>query len=577
MTNRKNLIVVVSIIVTLLVVGVFVLVKNDGLSYYQKLKKDTTDYKILPTANKSRVKSGQELFANAEFVGSETCKSCHQQQYNDWKNTWHSKMERPLKPDEVVGDFNNVVLQMKDIEIAKDPSAQKKEFVKVNATVIAQRQGDKFYFTLVDENNSSNNQKYEIGYLIGGAWEQLYETKVGDNIYPAPIRWVVQDNAWRSKGFNTADWFKLENGKAVPRRPDELFNDVSTEAKCAGCHDTGYKAKTDPNSKKIIGSSKEMSISCESCHGPGSLHVANGGDRSKIINPLKDLDTVQQNQVCGQCHSRVNSKDNKTLAFPVGFLPGDKSLSDKVAFWSYSFGGVKPEKLWWANNYAKSNRQQYQDMQTGPHAQTNVSCITCHTGHGSTIKGLGMLRVEKKDTCSSCHTQQGQTGRPNLEMYKGSVMEKAGVTCADCHMAHIANRADKTKVRDNHWDVSSHTFVAVSPETKADWGVRSACEQCHVDKGKANPKEAEVNRYIDNKNKFRDQQIALQKDLTSVEREINKKNASADVIKLATEARGDLDFVVQDGSFGFHYPGKTQDLLNEAKTKIDKAKSKLGI
>ena len=52
-----------------------------------------------------RVKSGQEFFKGARYVGSTTCKSCHELQYKEWRATWHSKMERWPSQDTIVGDF----------------------------------------------------------------------------------------------------------------------------------------------------------------------------------------------------------------------------------------------------------------------------------------------------------------------------------------------------------------------------------------------------------------------------------------------------------------------------------------
>ena len=64
-----------------------------------------------------RVQSGQKFFKGAHYVGSETCKACHEQQYQEWRETWHSKMERWPSPDIIVGDFNNRIVTYKDVKI----------------------------------------------------------------------------------------------------------------------------------------------------------------------------------------------------------------------------------------------------------------------------------------------------------------------------------------------------------------------------------------------------------------------------------------------------------------------------
>ena len=39
-----------------------------------------------------------------------------------------------------------------------------------------------------------------------------------------------------------------------------------------------------------------MNTGCETCHGPGSLHVQSGGGAGTIVNPRKSPET------CFQCH-----------------------------------------------------------------------------------------------------------------------------------------------------------------------------------------------------------------------------------------------------------------------------------
>ena len=50
---------------------------------------------------------------------------------------------------------------------------------------------------------------------------------------------------------------------------------------------------------------------CESCHGPGSLHVSSGGGAKTIINPRKDPET------CFQCHLEIRAKFNLPYRHPV--------------------------------------------------------------------------------------------------------------------------------------------------------------------------------------------------------------------------------------------------------------------
>ena len=61
-------------------------------------------------------------------------------------------------------------------------------------------------------------------------------------------------------------------------------------------------------------------MGCESCHGPGSLHVKAGGGAGTIINPRKSPDT------CFQCHLEVRAAFQLPHHHPV--LEGKMSCSD---------------------------------------------------------------------------------------------------------------------------------------------------------------------------------------------------------------------------------------------------------
>jgi hypothetical protein len=41
------------------------------------------------------------------YVGSESCRACHQDQFAHWSQSHHHKMTQPATPETVVGDFNN--------------------------------------------------------------------------------------------------------------------------------------------------------------------------------------------------------------------------------------------------------------------------------------------------------------------------------------------------------------------------------------------------------------------------------------------------------------------------------------
>ena len=526
-----------------------------------------------------RVKSGQEFFKGARYVGSTTCKSCHEPQYEEWRATWHSKMERWPSPDTIVGDFNDRVVTYKNVKVkGKDGKT-----VKLRLSVKAFQKGGMYFFTVLDKDDPKNDQTFEIAKVLGGKWDQHYEIRVGDNYLPTPLRWSVENGDWLATSYNPQYWVKDDGTPdGRPRKLDELPKYRFAEAKCANCHNTGYDFVKDAASGvwKAKGNG-ELSIACEKCHGPGSRHLEEAKKAEKsgkvlkagastIVHPLKDLNPLQQTQICAQCHGRNTNKKIKEIAFPLHFLPGDMDMTDRSMFWSYSGTHKKKQyKYFWPNDWAKRNRQQWQDFTKSTHFNTaGMSCLTCHTFHGK-WEGA-QLRMKPEKLCVSCHSENGYARRPNAEMYAGSPMEKAGVRCVDCHMAKIGYRSNKTAKKPHPWDVTSHTFMVATPILQLISGVRSACVACHGEGVKPLPhlkKGIEVPTFtLEELQALRaDKRATIRSMIDEVRAVLSTIESERPYVRARVErANSMVDFVLLDRSMGLHNFEKASEMLEEA-------------
>src|SRR5262249_31266502 len=147
-----------------------------------------------------RISSGGEFFGSATYLGSNACNSCHHHdRYVDWKKTWHSKMEREPSPATIIGDFDNRLINYKEVE-AKTSDGTKTQ--KITFSIRTGRADGRYFFTVIDKDNAANNQVYDIAVVLGGKWDQGYEVKIGDNYLPAPIRWSVAAGEWLTPAFN---------------------------------------------------------------------------------------------------------------------------------------------------------------------------------------------------------------------------------------------------------------------------------------------------------------------------------------------------------------------------------------
>ncbi len=49
--------------------------------------------------------------AEAQYVGSERCKACHQKAYDAWKGSNHARAMQAARADTVLGDFGDVAFE----------------------------------------------------------------------------------------------------------------------------------------------------------------------------------------------------------------------------------------------------------------------------------------------------------------------------------------------------------------------------------------------------------------------------------------------------------------------------------
>jgi formylglycine-generating enzyme required for sulfatase activity len=613
--------------------------------------------------------SGQEFFANASFVGSASCKGCHEKQFAEWAETWHAKMYRTVndpaaKPADrlVVGAFDGAAIKFNNVRVPTEDGKEQGavSFEVVPATVHPQTGAAGYFFTVRDPSTPADAQTFQVSIVIGGNWEQMYHVKVGDSYFAAPLRWKVGPpgtGAWQVDGTaQPANWIYFRgagttNGK--PRSAAQLPFDRHADGQCVGCHTTGYRFERLPGSKnsKFVmvgnsvgngvdnngvmatarpgppGTAAEMGIGCESCHGPGSAHNAAQSDpgggipqtpkplvAGKTVHPLKHMTSLQQSMMCGTCHSRGNNDlspatratpdraanalgfaDVTSAAGDKGFLPGDTDLAARIKI--FAGFGQTPQSFW-PNDWAKQGRMQWQDhIKSGHHTAGAASCLTCHSGHApldkrvdndrfqlrqSRVVHAGLATPAQENQCESCHKTSGSTMQPNKEMFDGSVMHAAGVTCINCHMTQVGNRIGRTtktppkgaKSADvfdtsdanygKHWDVSSH-LARVAPTAEGSSvakgiAMRSSCVGCHGPDARQPIGTEQSDQKLEElaacrKQFVRDRLDLLQSGLAAAEKQAGR---------LLAKARAEIQFVVADRSWGAHNWDKTLRTLQAA-------------
>jgi predicted CXXCH cytochrome family protein len=169
---------------------------------------------------------------------------------------------------------------------------------------------------------------------------------------------------------------------------------------CADCHANIARAfPSSPHGRLRLPEGERLGhTGCESCHGPGSKHVAIGGaGREKmIVNPGKDP------QACFQCHLEINAEFHLPQHHP---LPEGK-MNCVQCHDPHGLDIMKP-----AHGLAMARRNescaQCHREQTRPfvfeHPALREGCTTCHNPHGSINAKL--LTVRDSNLCLRCHAQ----------------------------------------------------------------------------------------------------------------------------------------------------------------------------
>jgi DmsE family decaheme c-type cytochrome len=213
------------------------------------------------------------------------------------------------------------------------------------------------------------------------------------------------------------------------------------EKRCVECHDTENNHFGHTQHAKAFRENpqneREKQV-CEACHGPGSLHIVDTKDKSKIIGYTKDWGTPVQTQTaqCLNCHTggqrmhwegSIHSKNKLSCS----------DCHNPMA--RYSAGGLlkKSSITETCESCHQQQRAEFNKKSHMPVHEGKMSCEDCHNPHGSTTKRL--LKADSiNELCYTCHAEK----RGPFIWEHAPVREN----CMNCHLPHGSN-ADKLLVQ----------------------------------------------------------------------------------------------------------------------------------
>jgi hypothetical protein len=247
-------------------------------------------------------------------------------------------------------------------------------------------------------------------------------------------------------------------------------NTNAVQTMCAGCHLTGWeryqdkatgqflvRAVNDPGGDMNIDDDPELdeiNVGCESCHGPGSEHVASTARSRFIVNP-KYLSAERSSAVCGRCHDRRQGYGGPTIGYTqaiseAGELakPGISrhelitKFTDPTKKGPTMRGPGREDNIWPDDVHSNKPHQQYSDFLKSKMYRNDrllVTCSDCHDLHGGTPYPRWLIHDANDSAsplCQRCHVVDLLS---HMETKLNAKMKGQLTRCIDCHMPGTAN------------------------------------------------------------------------------------------------------------------------------------------
>jgi predicted CXXCH cytochrome family protein len=392
--------------------------------------------------------------AAPDYVGSTRCAGCHASQHSAWQGSHHARAMQHATAGTVLGDFGDAVHVHDGV---------RSRFYKQDGRYRVQTDGP-----------DGKPANYEILYTFGVYPLQQYLVEIEPGRLQAlSVGW---DSRPREQGGQR--WFRQYPGEKIDHRDELHWTRASQNwnAMCADCHSTDVRRGYDPDDHRYDTRYREVSVGCESCHGPAARHVewAKGGSRS---DPSKGL-ALQLNErkgagwaidpstgtarrsgpmrerpeleVCAACHSR-------RAQFAEGWHAGrafmDHYLPATLTHGLYFPDGQQRDEVFTWGSWVQSRMH-----------RAGVTCSDCHDPHTQALRAPGNA------VCAQCH----ESSRFDSPRHHRHAQQSSGAQCVECHMP-----ATKYMVVDPRRD---HGMRIPRPDLSLSLGTPNACTQCHQDR-----------------------------------------------------------------------------------------------
>ncbi len=431
-----------------------------------------------PSKETTLVKARPDIDRSEGYLGSESCKKCHEDYHQSWHTSYHRTMTQPITPATAPAAINNTSVTVEGL------------------TYLFTRRNEDFFVELNDPIAHGKRMTRRLVLMTGSHHMHVFWYESGFDKTPAqlPILFLIDQQRWiprRSAFLRTPN---SDKGHELGR-----WNET-----CCQCHATHPRTRPEPDHTTWDTRVSDFGITCEACHGPGEAHVAfhqlafnsPKPDSDPIVNP-KDLPSRTRSDMCGQCHGilmvNITNAEDQEEFFTHGrrFRPGnrlDESYFLQVVrgsekHWeseTFSIFNEVPGRFhghFWPDGEVRVSGRDYTGMiESKCFQQGELSCMSCHTMHQQDVtlqtqwKNDQLLPgMESDAACLQCHPKYKQLGTEHTH----HAIDSEGSRCMNCHMPHTVYGILKT--------IRSHTISNPSVATTIETGRPNACNLCHLD------------------------------------------------------------------------------------------------